>query len=502
MATDAEVQGLRETVDHLQEQLHESAAAQAQLMAEDRGWQRLTADHKGTMTQTQRRDLSLQCRAMNAVNPLVKRGVTVRAGYVWGQGLGLSMEDESLNDIVQSFLDDDEVRGILTGHQAHLDLETRIAVDGNVFIALFTDPMTGRVRPRVLDFHEVEDRFTNPQDKNEPWFYKRTYSVVDRPGATAREVTVWHPDLRYRPQVRRRHMDDKRTQEILWDAPVLHVHDNGDPGDGWGVPDVFAALPWARAYTSFLTDWANLTKALSRIAWRLSGDRKSSAGQMRAALEATQHGVAGGSMAVTGGGTLEAVPKTGATIDAESGRPMAALVASALGVPVTTLLADPGQTGARAVAETLDKPTILEMNGRRELWREAFRAILNHVIDQAALAPLSDSDLRGRAVRDGDRLTVDLGAGYDRAIDFDWPSLEDDATTDVVRAVVEATSTGLVPDDTAMRLLLRALKVRDVDRIIEEWTDEHGRFLDPADPDGPAAGMRADTGQEGQEDYQ
>lgn len=502
MVTDAEAQGLRETVQLLQEQVMESAAAQAQLMAEDRGWQRLTTDHTSDMTMDGRRRLSLQCRAMNAVNPLIKRGVTVRAGYVWGQGVGISLEDETLNTIVQGFLDDDEVRGILTGHQAHIDLETRIAVDGNLFVALFTDPMTGRVRPRILDFHEIQERFTSPEDKNVPWFYKRSYTIQDAPGSPTREVTVWHPDIRYRPQVRRRHMDEKRTEEILWDAPVLHVHDNGDPGDGFGVPDTFAALPWAKAYTSFLGDWANLTKALSRIAWRLSGDKKSSSTQMRSALEATQHGAAGGSMAMTGGGTLEAVPKTGATIDAESGRPMASLVASALGVPVTTLLADPGQTGARAVAETLDKPTILEMNGRRELWREALRVVLNYVIDQAALAPANEHGVRGRPVRDGDRLTVDLGPGHDRALDFDWPSLEDDATTDVVRAIVESYSTGIIPDDTAMRLLLRALKVRDVDRIIEEWTDEQGVYQSPADPNGPAAQAALDRGETPGGDYQ
>jgi hypothetical protein len=47
--------------------------------------------------------------------------------------------------------------------------------------------------------------------------------------------------------------------------------------DGWkfGIGDAYAALPWARAYDGFLTDWAKLVKALSRFAWRLTGDRSS-----------------------------------------------------------------------------------------------------------------------------------------------------------------------------------------------------------------------------------
>ena len=51
--------------------------------------------------------------------------------------------------------------------------------------------------------------------------------------------------------------------------------------------DVYAAMPWARAYKGFLTDWARLVKALSKFAWRLTGDtvvaRRDGAAQVAAA---------------------------------------------------------------------------------------------------------------------------------------------------------------------------------------------------------------------------
>jgi hypothetical protein len=63
------------------------------------------------------------------------------------------------------------------------------------------------------------------------------------------------------------------------------------------------------------------------------------------------------------------------------------MVASALEVPVTMLLGDPGVTGARATAATLDQPTELAMNLRRALWSEFMTDVLNHVIDWAIRAP-------------------------------------------------------------------------------------------------------------------
>ena len=59
---------------------------------------------------------------------------------------------------------------------------------------------------------------------------------------------------------------------------------------------------------------------------------------------------------------------------------------AALGVPVTMLLSDPGQTGARATAETLDLPLELEMRDRRELWGDAQRRILDYVITESVRA--------------------------------------------------------------------------------------------------------------------
>ena len=44
-----------------------------------------------------------------------------------------------------------------------------------------------------------------------------------------------------------------------------------------------------------------------------------------------------------------------------------------------------------------------------------------------------------------------------------------------------------MPPLETMRLLLRALKVRDVDEIVDAWTDEDGNFINPDVTAGDAA---------------
>jgi hypothetical protein len=261
------------------------------------------------------------------------------------------------------------------------------------------------------------------------------------------------------------------------------------------VPDAYAAIDWARADNEFLEDWARLSRALSRFAWRTTTRGRDSA-RVRAAVAAaptvdpiTGQALAAGATAVMRPDqTLEAIPKTGATIDSESGRPMAAMVAAGLDVSVVALLGDPGTTGARATAETLDKPTHLMASTRRGLWTGALQRIFTYVIDQAVIAP--QGPLRGTVSRDPvtGAVTVVLAGDTEGTVDVSWPSLDEDAAVDVlVRAIAMADQTDKVPPLVIARLLLEALGVADVDEVLEDLVDEDGNFLPPETTAGQVA---------------
>lgn len=471
--------GTVDTLQHQVETLSESMA-QLALAREDVGWERILQDGQRELGPEARRRNAELCRVFAIANPLIKRGLELRAAYVFGQGVGTTATGETVNELVQAWLDDPEVREVFAGSQAQARNELALGTDGNVFFALFTNPLTGRVKPRVLPFEEIQEQITDPEDSLSVRYYKRVWNRRDQSG-NEHEVTTYHPRYDYRPLIRSKRFGD---HDIIWDAPIYHVKVNALTGWQYGIGDAYSALPWARGYKEFLEAWAIMMNALSKIVWqRVGKGGKRTAAQGRRELEKVAGMMPGGSVNATDDTKLEAIPKTGATIDSNSAKPLAAMVATALGIPVTMLLADPGQTGARAVAETLDKPTELTMLARQDVWRETRRQILGYIIDQAIIAPRGP--LRGTTVRDGDRLLTQLPNEDDRTLTITFPDISKIDPKTMMEALEKAD--GHVPPLLLAELIMRALGVSDVDEWLAELTDSEGNFLDPLVTAGQAA---------------
>lgn len=454
------------------------------------------------------------CRLMSIANPLIKRGLNLRSSYVWGQGVEITARangqdgdgEQDVQAVISAFLNDDGNQRAVTGAAARDRLEHALGTDGDLFIAHFTRPLTGQVQVRVIAADEITEVISNPEDASEPWFYRRVWyrNQIDPQSGTVspQQQERLYPCIDYRPATRPRRLGQI---DIAWDTPLLHVEVNRPQGWKRGIPDAYAAIPWARAYKEFLESWAGLMHSLARFAWRLTA-RGSTRAQAQARLAqapqrdpGTGRALDVGATAITPtDATLEAIPKSGATIDAESGRPLAMMVAAALDVPVTMLLSDPGQTGARAVAETLDQPTELAMGQRRDLWAAAYQRTLRYVITEAVRAP--QGALQGVIRRDPwtGQETVTLAGDTDQTIDIVFPDLDDADTAQVVEAIKKAADTGTVPPEVVLRLLLTALGVRDVDTIVEAMVED-GDFQWPTGPPlggGQSAADRQRAGQD------
>jgi hypothetical protein len=475
---------LAESVADLERQLH------------DPEWVRFAAAAQQEFSPEGIRQIRMICRLYTIKNPLLKRGAALRSAYVWGQGVqitaranGKQAGEQDVQAVVTAFMDDPGNQRVLTSAQAQNELEHALYTDGEKYIACFTNPRTGRVQVRSLPCDEIVDILANPEDASEPWFYRRRWTQVT-PMADGSQVTEnrdeLYPAIDYRPATRR---GTYAGITVRWDAPVYHEAVNKPSEWDRGIPDAYAAIDWARAYKVFLEDWATVVKALSRFAFRMTS-KGSARAQARQALAAAAPRDPATGRALDAGGTavtpmdavLEAIPKSGATIDADSGRPLAAMVAAALGVPVTMLLGDPGTTGARATAETLDKPTELEMGQRRQLHTAMFRRILAYVITEAVRAP--QGPLQGSITRDPYTTleTLTLTGDTSTVIDIDWPDLTDTDVATIVKAIVEANSTGTIPPEQTLRMVLTALGVRDVDDLVEAMLDDDGEFQWPKGP--------------------
>lgn len=468
-------------------ELLQERLAELEMALFNEGWARLGQQYEHEFSREGLAQIAYLARLMFLKNPLVQRGVNVQAYYVFGQGVSISHEDEAVDAVIQAFLADTSNREELTSNAAMLDKERLLQIEGNVFLVLFGDVVTGRVRVRSIPADEVQEIVTNPEDAREIWYYKRLWSQEEIDLASGSTVTTqqtaWYPDWRYRPAARPATIGGN---QVRWDAPVKHVRVGGLGDMRFGVSEVYAQIDWARAYKEFLEDWATLTRAYSRFAHKLTvpGGARGVA-SAKSKLGTTYASSAGseaetnppptvGSTFIAGQGVdLQPMRIGGANVSAEDGRRLLLMVAAGAGLPETFY----GDTsvGTLATARSLDRPTELRMLTRQTLWSDVLQDVLSYVLETAIRA----GKLSGRVVAELDgtpRLELAGDAKPDATIAF--PSLLEHDPGEMVRAIVSAATldgkaaAGTMDDETLIRLLLAALGVKDADQVLAALADE------------------------------
>lgn len=483
-------------VDTLSLEVERLTESLASLRREDLGWSKITGTGGELISREALGAKADTLRALAVANPLLRRALGVRIGYVWGTGVTISAAEQEagqdVDSVVQGFLTDERNQAACFSAQAREEAEGDLFADGNHFRAHFVNPLTGHVQVRPIPFNEVTQILTAPGDRYTAQFYLREWTETGY-GLKAVQRKAWYPDLRHQPRTRVKAIDGV---EVLWPgtvggAALLQVNARtGGRGSTWGIPDAYAAAPFAIRYEEFLSDWLTLCKALSKVAWILS-DPNGKSQAMRATAQALGAAQGAGGTVATATGDLKAPNISGATIDADSGRPVVALVAAALDLPVTMLTADPGTTGARAVAETLDKPTKDAMRARQRLWEAADRASLQFVIEQHVIAPRGS--LKGRVLPEDDRLSVEFTDDTEVTINVVWPDMDEPDVEAVLTALQTADDLGVLPKVELAKLVLHALRVPNVAELIDKMTDDAGEWIDQRESEqqtGAAAAAR------------
>ena len=154
------------------------AFADLALAAEDQGWRRLTNEAQHAFDRPGLLQIAANCRVMAVASPMIKRGLALRIGYIWGQGVTVTARDEDIHALITTFWDDESNQAAFTSSQAQEENERALGTDGNFFLACFTNRITGRVQVRSTPFDEIQDIITNPEDRDDPWFYLRQYTTT------------------------------------------------------------------------------------------------------------------------------------------------------------------------------------------------------------------------------------------------------------------------------------------------------------------------------------
>jgi hypothetical protein len=435
-------------------------------------------------------DTAKLARIFYLKNPLIRRGCSVKADYVFGRRVSISARDELINDVVQIFLNDERNQTEFTSHAARLQKEIELQTDANIFFVLLPEPRSGRVRMRTIPADEVTEIISNPADKKESWYYKREWiekRVNLETGQTedAKQV-AYYQDWRYAPA---EPVTKIGGSNVIAGAFVYHIKTGGFSEWKFGISELYAGLSWAKAYTKFLENWATIVSAYARFAFKVTtaGGKKGMDAAKRklsttlgvASAETNPAPAAGASIVMQDGNDIAPIRTAGATTTAEDGRRLLLMVAATFGLP-ETFFGDVS-VGTLATATSLDRPTELMLANRQALWADIYNDILQFVIKQAVIAP--DGALRSIAQmgeNEYGEAEIVFDDGVDPTLNIAFPSVvEIDPGATINAIIAGATFDGKQPsiiNDPKLlaRMVLVTLGVNDVDTIVNELYPEDG----------------------------
>lgn len=412
-AASAQVAILSEAMVILEENnkdLAESLAGVSQMLAwEDRGWDLLWGSNDAFGIQRlELIQISEKIREMVVGSPIVKRGAQLRASYVWSKGMqiegALPSGTSGRPTALQNFYADPVNKQYLFSSDAHEILERAAYTDGNVFFV--GDNETKKVR--TIPVWEISGELRNPDFNDEIWAYQRTWNSWTVTGGS-KPNKEWYYTNRYtgtkRTSINRYPVNSKKT--------ILVKQFNRQAGWAWGIPDAISIVAWARLYSEFLKNGKIMTQALAQFAFKAVVKTKTAGDNASVKLA----GKSTGATAVTGDANdLVPLNSAGRGYDFDSGRALAAMVATGIEVSLIHLLSDPGAAGSSyGSAQSLDLPTKRAIVSRQRSWADFYTEVLEWAgvkNPKVSFEQLDDPDY----YREIQALLLGFGSG---AIDWD-----------------------------------------------------------------------------------
>lgn len=458
--------------------LNESIASLQQIAREDRDWIYISQQAYGQLIDRRfLNEIILNARYYRVKNPIVNRAVTLHSHYVYGRGVEIRIADEKTADsALQEFIEANPAMQVL----GLTELDDSLQTDGNVFLALFTDEIRGPVKVRKIDALNITDIICNPNDVEEPWFYRREWNqrIMNPLDGSTQEVPriEWYPALGYAPASK---IPTIAGSMVNWSTPILHEKIGCLPGSKFGLPAVFAALDPSSAYRKFIESWSILQDVYRRIAL----DIETKGGQKVVdSVKDTLNTTLGIDMSETNptpqtgstfihgpGAKITALKTAGATTSPDEAQALMRYAIMTLWFPETFF--GNADVGNHATAKTLDRPTELAILHSQQVAKRMIERVCEYAVAQQKRAP-GGSLRQLQGIMAGPRVLV----SFPPVLEHDVPAL--------IGAAVDAatlkgqTLAGTVDPRTLSALLLGLLGIEDVQDILDAMYPE-GSY-DPA----------------------
>lgn len=356
------------------------------LHIEDEGWTIFSkigvdASSKGISLDDARKVTTYVEKQTKVLGGLLGRGLRLKNNHAFGRGYEIrQVGTDEMKSWVKNIIQDEDNLSAVFSSTAIKELNRILFTSGNLILMYDS---TDKTFERLSIDVNVQAALCYPQDKGRIKYILREYTDRDDVRGESKVVREWVPTLAYRERLRARkekmpasipYKASGRVEDsipVRRDAVIIEKRINKDIGETWGIPDGFAAAPWAVMYSTYLKDGAKLQNALAAISFIVKAKTEVAAKAAGAKISSGRVAQA----AITGPETsIDSMPRSGA-VDLYEGRPLQAQAAASMDVSVTGLAADPGLGGSYASESALSQPEQLAALSRQEDFVDIFRQI-------------------------------------------------------------------------------------------------------------------------------
>jgi hypothetical protein len=197
------------------------------------------------------REIQKQAQVAAITDPLIKQAVRVKRHFTLGAGISFTAEDPEIDRVLHEFWRDETERL----PQQLEEWFNSLQVSAELCLRFFTS-LNGRMSVRLILPAEIQDVITDPDDRHVIQYIWRRYTRRE----FSSETKTW---------------SERQVDELIPGEEVLWLAIEKPPGWVRGISPLYAALPWAKAYSEWLQNGFGSTRrrapgpgsGRSRAAW-------------------------------------------------------------------------------------------------------------------------------------------------------------------------------------------------------------------------------------------
>ena len=493
------------TRSHLWKAMLEEASGVRLPELDEPGWNEVLGGGDASQTGLDRTHVNEQARKYYFTDPTARHMVQLHNYYTFGRGVSIRAKDEEADKVVQAFWKSTRNRASISRVRPQWLLARDLKLDGELFLALFTSKLTGKVTLRQIPPTDISKIVYVPGDPNMPKFFVH-HAVLPN----GKRVEQYLPDWRVADN------DGKFHNHLLWgkhtEVAVMHVL--AEDFDGRGISDLVASIPWIKALKGFMEDRATLSLALATHAFRMKiKGNKNAASRMAAKFQeyetSQKAGDGDGRERRQGANTFianEAVDYEQMQVDSKAANAYQDMrmfrQQSGIGMGVFEhYLGDPS-TGNLATATAMELPMLKMFEFGQEAWGDVFSDIGEFVIRQA----IRYGDLRNGAVEVDSSGTVPMWElipddDVDYGVDVNFPPIIERDLTKTMGALAQAKQAEqmggheIIPPEETAKIGLGAFgRTEGMNEILDDMKARGFKpTVQPSVPDSPQGSVNSNS---------